>query len=514
MAELMMGLHTDAQGKVSKKEIAVDAQGRIMTTGTGGGDMSIEEVKTGLEGLSGDSRLDVLAVKGAAHQTADENGKPVITSGGVDYALTPNASIGKGKNYLIYPGVTILSMTGLATTDFQYGGSTSVRSMDTDNKWFPGSTQVFDVTNTGGSGAGLNITRNLPAPVAALGEAPNMCIPIWVEDYTKMGSVEIRFSMDDIAFDNYYRATWGVNPNGNNSLKRNGWHFAFFAPSDFVAVGSPTWEMTINAVRFYQLNASGVTAPNGGHVKYDSIIFNYRAMANFCYMIDGTQESLGSFVRPLCNSLGIPLTVSLTVQNIIGQPGYVSLETLHGMAREGTTFVPRNPIRVGDPGATTNAQVSAGLKASQDYIRTIFRGVVPDATIERWLRHWTCANGVNAFTQGDRSLFDYLAEHNGIVTARTTDTTNGPMMIPQGYGQDNLHQMPIIDGWPQADSVFMASLDKTIARNAMAIAFTHGVDHNTIVTYKNLEARLKYAKAKAAAGLLKFRTLPDWYDGL
>lgn len=513
MAELLMGMWTDPQGKKHKVEIAVDEQGRMKTTGTGGGDMAIEDVVTGLESLPAEQRLSVTAVKGAAQRVIDPaNGQESILGSDITSNLIPSRPVGKGKDYLIYPGVTILSMTGLATTDFQYGGTTSVRAMDTDNKWFPESTQIIDVTNTGGSGAGLNITRNLPSPIAALGEAPNMCIPIWVEDYTKMGSVEIRFSMGDTAFTNYFRVTWGVNPGGNDSLKRNGWHFAFFGPSDFVSVGSPTWEMTINAVRFYQLNSSGVTAPNGGRVKYDSIIFNYRAAANFCMMIDGCPDSLGTFMRPLCNSLGMPITCSVTPGEI-GGVGKISVEIAHAMAREGHVFVPRNPITVGNSGATTNAQVSAGLMQAQDYIRTIFAGVVSDATIERWVRHWTCANGVSAFTLGDPALFNYLVLHNGIVTARTTHTTNGPMMIPQGYGQDNLHQMPIIAGWPQTNESFNLSIDKTIERGAMSIAFTHEISHVTsVVTYKQMEARLKYAKTKEAAGLLKFRTLPDWYD--
>jgi len=80
MAELLMGIWTDPQGKKHKVEIAVDEQGRIKTTGTGGGDMSIEEVKSGLEALTDDGRLDVDAVKGAAKiQRESTTGQLYIT---------------------------------------------------------------------------------------------------------------------------------------------------------------------------------------------------------------------------------------------------------------------------------------------------------------------------------------------------------------------------------------------------------------------------------------------------
>lgn len=74
MAEMLMGTWTDPQGKKHKVEIAVDEQGRMKTTGTGGGDMSIEEVKSGLEELSGENRLDVSAIKGAAQVLKSETG--------------------------------------------------------------------------------------------------------------------------------------------------------------------------------------------------------------------------------------------------------------------------------------------------------------------------------------------------------------------------------------------------------------------------------------------------------
>lgn len=477
-------------------------------------------LRAGFDEESGDLRLydsagNSLTGKGglALTETDPTTGQSVIVGSDTDLSLSPNQPLGKGKNYLIYPGVTALSMTGLTPASFTFGGATSVHSMDADNKWFQDSTQVLDVANTGAASAALNIARTLPSPIEALGEAPSLCIPLWIEDYLKLGGITIRLSMGDATFANQFFVTWGISPSGNPSLQRNGWQFAFFGPSDWQSAGTPTWNMPIHAVRFQQLNSPTLS---GGRVKYDSIILNYRALANFIMMIDGAETSLDTFMRQLCNSLGIPISCSMG-PGVLGQPGKISVETAREMAREGHVFVPRNSIRVGLPGAQTNAQVSANLRLAQDTIRDVFAGIVSDSTIERWVRHWTCANGVNAFTQGDRSLFDYLAEHNGIVTARTTDTTNGARQIPQGYGQDNLFQMPIIDGWVQSNDAFYAALDKTIERNAMAIAFTHGVTNAinpgvTTITYKQMESRLRYAKTKEAAGLLKFSTLPDWYD--
>lgn len=117
MAEMLMGTWTDPQGKKHKVEIAVDEQGRMKTTGTSGGDMSIEEVKTGLEELSGESRLSVSAVKGAAE--INTTSPTIIIPGGDIQALGGYVPKGKTSAHVIdaLNKATALNQRGLVMLD-------------------------------------------------------------------------------------------------------------------------------------------------------------------------------------------------------------------------------------------------------------------------------------------------------------------------------------------------------------------------------------------------------------
>lgn len=110
MAELLMGMWTDPQGKKHKVEIAVDEQGRMKTTGTGGGDMSIEEVKSGLESLTDDGRLDVSAVKGAAK--ADDHGG-VVSIGNEAFHIALASALPRKRLVAIIGGNSIAAQNKL-----------------------------------------------------------------------------------------------------------------------------------------------------------------------------------------------------------------------------------------------------------------------------------------------------------------------------------------------------------------------------------------------------------------
>lgn len=414
-----------------------------------------------------------------------------------------------GDYYKTSPGEVLIDTSAVGAAGFTMAGATNVKVDNASTVWWAGSSAV-DVTNTGGSGATLNCTRTLSVARTALGVAPSMVVPIWVEDFTKINGITIRFSMGDATFTNNYSFNYGIGPTGAGNLKRNGWHLISIGASDWVSNGAPDWTtQTINAIRILYVNAP---AQNNARIIIDDLLINNRAKAKVLLMTDRTFSEQYTFLRPLLNALKLRATFSIT-QSDIGQAGKMTEAQVNQLIADGHALCVRNPTAMN---TLTEQQCVDAVAAEQAYIRATFGAA--GAVGAKFL---TYANGIyypSGSAAGDMAVPNRVKNELGILGARTTDTTSQPNFMQLGCDAlpPNIMVAPIIGEYTPNNSAadIIASIDRAIARSAAAVFFMHAPTHSSIVPQETVRAVYEHIASKKAAGLIDDVTWPEFYYGL
>lgn len=416
-----------------------------------------------------------------------------------------------GDFYQISPGEVIFNPGATLAAGVSLAGATGVKSDNAAIKWFAESTSTIDVTNNGGSGATLNVSHTLPVARAAMGVAPSLLVPIWVEDYTQINTVKVRLSMGDATFANSYDYTYAVSNSGSNILKKNGWHLVSVGASDWVATGTVDWAtQTINAIRFSFVNKSG---GNASRILIDKIKLNNRAKAKVLLMTDGTYAEQWNFSRRVLNALGLRATFSVTP----GEPGgagKMTLAQIESIANDGHAVCPRNSTALN---TLTADQAVANVAAAQDYLRSILGSVG-----EEGAKFITYANGIyyaSGATVGDMTVVNRLAAELGIVGGRTTEATNsaGYMILGADNYPPNIMTAPILGAWTgNTLAALKANIDTAIERGAAVCYFNHAPQNvaGSIESTELVRQFYEYVALKKSQGLIDDVTWPEFYYGM
>lgn len=436
-------------------------------------------------------------------------GGSVLLAGGSIYRPERRTDQLAGDYYRTSPGEVMIDTSAVGAAGISMAGATNVKADNASIVWWQGSSGV-DVTNTGGSSATLNCTRTLPVARAALGVAPSLVFPVWVEDFTKINGITIRFSMGDTAFTNNYSFQYQIAASGASNLKRNGWHLISVGASDWVATGAPDWAtQTINAIRVAFVNASG---QNNARIVMDDLLINHRAKAKIMLQTDRTWMSQYNFVRPLMNALRLKATFAIT-QSDIGQAGKMNIDQINQLVADGHALCVRNPVAMN---TITEQQCVDAVAAEQAYIRATF-----GAAGEMGAKFLTYANGIyypSGSAQGDMTVPNRLRNELGILGARTTDTTSYPNFMQLGCGAlpPNIMVAPIIGEYTPSNTAadIIASIDRAIARSAAAVFFLHDPTHASIVPQETVRQVFEHIAKRRSEGLIDDVTWPEFYYGM
>lgn len=442
---------------------------------------------------------------------AQAGGNLYVNDGTLTYLLDRYPYETRGCFYQTSPGEVIEDPSTVLAAGMSLAGATGTKIDNASLTWFSDSTSTVDVTNTGGSGATINLTYNLGVARAILGVAPSLLVPVYVDNYTKINGITIKLSMGDTTFANSFNYTYGVSNVGTLNLKKNGWHLISVGASDWVTVGSADWTtQTINAVRFAFINASGA---NNARIAVDKVKINNRAKAKILLMTDGTYSEQWDFNRPILNALKLRATYSVTQgeQNIAGR---LTTAQIYKIADEGNAFVPRNSIGFN---SQTADQCIVNARAAQDHIKS-FLGSVGDVGS----KFFTFNQGqyyASGGTTGDMTVVNRMAGELGIVGARTTEATNAPgyMILGAGNYPPNMMTAPIIGNWTgNVLATMKANVDTAIERGAAIIYFNHRVQNiaGSIESTELVRQFYEYVALKKSQGLIDDVTWPEFYYGM
>lgn len=415
----------------------------------------------------------------------------------------------KGSYYKKQPGQTVIDVSAVLAAGFSMAGATNIKSDNSSITWFGGGSCV-DTTNQGGSGATLNCTRTLSSPLAALGSAPSFILPVWIEDYTKINTIKVRFSMGDTTFTNHFEFLYSVGPGAATWSKRNGWHLLSCGTGDWTSSGSPDWAtQTVNAIRILFLNASG---QNNARIVFDDLILNQKAKAKALLMCDGTYASQYSFVWPTLKALGMRATFSATPGDP-GSAGRMTIAQIKELLGYGNAVVPRNSTTMNTQ--TTVDACVADVSAAQNYLKTNFG---TDGEIgSRFLTYAQGKYFISGASDGDMSVPNALASQLGIIGGRTTDSTNSAGYMSLGFDNypSNIMTAPIIGSWSgNTLATLKANVDTAIDRGQAFVYFVHDPTYGSFDDPNTVRQLYEYIALKKSQGLIDDVTWPEFYDGM
>jgi len=413
-----------------------------------------------------------------------------------------------GGYYKTQPGETLIDVSTVLAAGFSMAGATNIKSDNSTITWF-GTGSCVDTTNQGGSGATLNCTRTLSTPRAALGVAPSVLFPVWIEDFTKINTIIIRFSMGDTAFTNNYQFTYSVGPGAATWSKRNGWHLISIGTGDWTANGTVAWAtQTINAIRISFLNASG---QNNARIVFDDFIINNKAKAKFIMMCDGSYSTQYTFIKPLLKALGLKATFG-TTRGDLNTAGRLTTAQLNSIIADGHAISPRNLTAFN---TLTADQCITEAAAAQQYLIDNF-GIAGSIGSKFFVYNQSKYYASGA-SDGDTTVTARLSSELGIVFGRTTDSTNSDGYLTLGAGgvPPNLMTAPIIGSWSgNAEATLKANIDTAIDRSAACIYYVHNPTYGSFDDPGLVRRVLEYVASKQAAGLIDSVTVPEFYYGM
>ena len=392
---------------------------------------------------------------------------------GVDYERTP------GDKILDVPATA--PVTGAATTPASASAISSSVQWDGRN--------TMQMTNLhAGDGATVNFTWTLPTPYPAQKVAPTFFVPIYIPDYTSVENVQIRLSMGDTAFTNYYEASLPVGPNGHLDKRRNGWHLMSISPSEWVSGGTPAWTSTINAIRVRFVNRS---YPAASVIYMADPIVQRSAIPSLMIYADDAHQNFYNHALPIFDAYGLKINIALA-KNWVGVDPYMSLSQYQSAQSRGHEICVHSTNRVGVQ-LTTVPDALADVAENQAYVR--------DVVGAPWgYKHFSWPNGQYWIAnRADMSVVDAVRDQLGIVLARTTDdpsrtTTRTPLGLSlEGASLYNRLTMPEIGPWVSTVATMKTAIDAVIDRRHVGALVWHSVSPND-----SAETNMSYAVEQLA----------------
>ncbi|MCW7540967.1 polysaccharide deacetylase family protein [Aquabacterium sp. A7-Y] len=364
----------------------------------------------------------------------------------------------------------------------------------------------------GGNGGTCNFTFDLPTPYVAQKVAPTLFVPVYIPDYTAVENIQIRLSMGDTTFNNYYQAAWGVGPSGHNDKQRNGWHLISIGPSEWTSGGSPTWTNTINSIRVRFVNRN---YPAASVIYMGDPVLQRSAVPSLLVYADDAYASFYTHALPIFDTYGLKVNIALA-KNWVGCCGYMSLsQYLDAMAR-GHEICVHSTNRIGVQLKTLEDAV-ADVSENQAYVRDVIGAP--------WgYKHFVYPNGQYWISsRADMSVVDALRDQLGIVLARTTDdplrpTSRTPLGFTLDTSRHNQLTMPELGPWTADTAVTIKSaIDTLIDRRNVSSLVYHATSPSARFEFELpsvIESVAEYIAEKQAEGKLLVQTGQQFANGL
>lgn len=353
-----------------------------------------------------------------------------------DLLYTRNMDTGRsspaGTAYLRLPGVTVFDASTLpAMVKAGSGGGVGTYTASTINFW-PGSTAA-KLTCT--AGAGTQILWTQTATIWAAGTftgRPTFRCPVFFENFASVSTVSVYFSFVDATFTNNAGVSWAIGPGGAGKFKQSDWQVlnTSYVGSNWTETGTVDWTTQCYAIRFvFNVAATGGYTSTIIHV--DDVVLGVKAKAKIIPVFDFGYANQYTYARPLLNSLGIRANFALTPGTIDSSGTYMTTAQVKQLISEGHKLAFRPTTGFASQSVQ---QCVDGAKAAQDYISQLF-GSDGDAgrphIIYNQGQYWPGSGGtLNAI--GDRTVVNRLRDELGVITGRTTETTNYPDCMSLG----------------------------------------------------------------------------------
>lgn len=419
-------------------------------------------------------------------------------------------AVTRGEAYLKMVGETFAPME--ATTDIDVDGfwdSFMTKTLDTNPAHRIWGNAAVQRTTIGRNMEIVAMQRVFPSPRAAFGVAPVLTVPVFIPDFTKVGSITLILLMGTgkTAYFGYQ-----VGPSGAEHLRYSGMHIIRAGTSDWTMTGGANFATdTITGwnIEYYALDP--------GTIIIGDWRVNQRSKAQIMLVMDACYAQQYTVFRPLANSLGLKLTYAVT-RNNVGQAGFLTLAQLRKCIADGHGLAIR-PNRRAD--AISNDDFIADVKAEQAYLKENFSF----ALAKEGSKCMVWPNGVwwpMGSVRGDMTLVNRVQAECGVLIARTTDTTNAYGGIPIGLQvpPPNLMIMPILGNYSAQTAASVAALiDVARDRGDGCVYFAHGAGEQattggTDATPDFYRQIFEHVADLKSQGLIMDRTMHDFFSNL